>query len=222
MIINQGVVLLRILLASIMGGLIGWERESHDRPAGFRTHILVCVGSALVMIVSVSIFFLLQESSRVDPSRIAAQVVSGIGFLGAGTIIREGISVKGLTTAASLWAVAGIGLAVGAGLYFSAFITTIVVFVSLYFLSQMEFRRGKKGLKEVYIRVKDKPGVLGRIGSFFGDRRINIKKISMEESDKPNQVLIYLKVLISSDIDVDNLTGEITLLEEVYEISWKG
>lgn len=221
MIINQGVVLLRILLAAIMGGLIGWERESHDRPAGFRTHILVCVGSALVMIVSVSIFFLLQESARVDPGRIAAQVVSGIGFLGAGTIIREGISVKGLTTAASLWAVAGIGLAVGAGLYFSGFITTVIVFISLYFLSQIEFRKGKKGLRELFIRAKDRPGVLGRIGSFFGDRNINIKKISLEESEKKDQVIIYLQVYIAANFDVDELTGELTLLEEIYEISWQ-
>src|SRR5437867_3983926 len=103
-------MLLRLLLAMLMGGLVGMEREQRDRPAGLRTHLIVCAGSALITLVS-SRF----GGDRFDPGRIAAQIVSGIGFLGAGTIFRSGSVVRGLTTAAGLWVVAGIGMAIAAG-----------------------------------------------------------------------------------------------------------
>ncbi len=110
----------RLVLATVLGGAIGLERGTLNRPAGLRTHILVCVGSTLAMLVSM--YGLLDMRGGVltpsyDGGRIAAQVISGIGFFGAGTILREGSSVRGLTTAASLWTVAGIGLAVGSGMY---------------------------------------------------------------------------------------------------------
>src|SRR5690606_39922495 len=111
-------------------------------PAGFRTHILVCLGSALIMLISIYGVsdFIKEENVRADPARLAAQVVSGIGFLGAGTILRHGLTVSGLTTAASLWVVAGIGLAVGAGYMFGAVLTTILTLVSLELLNRMERR----------------------------------------------------------------------------------
>ena len=129
--ISQEEVILRLVIATLFGGLIGLERESHKRPAGFRTHILVCIGSALVMIVSQYAFLDFAEKSMgYDPGRIAAQVISGIGFLGAGTILREGSTVKGLTTAASLWVVSGIGLAIGSGFYLFGAVTTGLVVCS--------------------------------------------------------------------------------------------
>lgn len=131
-------VLARLLLATILGGFIGFERESRGRAAGLRTHILVCIGSTLIMLTSMHIFEMYRGVASVDPSRIAAQVVAGIGFLGAGTILRAGATVKGLTTAASLWAVAGIGLAVGCGFYFASLVTTFLVFVTLVVFSKME------------------------------------------------------------------------------------
>src|SRR5438445_10094924 len=100
----------KIVLALIVGGLVGLERERRDVPAGIRTHMLVCAGSALITLVSI-----LMAGRQADPTRIAAQIVSGIGFLGAGTIFRSGNSVRGLTTAAGLWVVAGIGMAIAAG-----------------------------------------------------------------------------------------------------------
>ncbi|MBI4335308.1 MAG: MgtC/SapB family protein [Candidatus Omnitrophica bacterium] len=131
-------ILARLLFAIILSGLIGFEREYYGKAAGFRTHILVCVGSALMMMTSIHIFDIYRGIAAVDPGRIAAQVVTGMGFLGAGTIIRYGTTVKGLTTAASLWAVAGIGLAVGCGFYFAALATAIMVFVTLVIFSKME------------------------------------------------------------------------------------
>ena len=125
-----------LALAILLGSAVGLEREANNHPAGFRTHALVCVGSALVSIVSWSTFQNFNFSG--DPTRIAAQIISGIGFLGAGTIMREGANIKGLTTAASLWTVAAIGLAVGFGLYFVAITTTALVVLVLQFFSKLE------------------------------------------------------------------------------------
>ena len=106
-------LLVRLALGCLLGGLIGIEREKNRHPAGFRTHILVCVGATLIMLCNIYIFEEYKSYANIDPARLGAQVISGIGFLGAGTILKEGVTVKGLTTAASLWSVAGIGLAVG-------------------------------------------------------------------------------------------------------------
>ncbi len=138
-------VVLRLLLAVLLSGLVGLEREAKGRAAGFRTHILVCVGSCLIMLTGV---YLTEHyhgmGGGVDPTRLAAQVVSGIGFLGAGTIIQFRDSVRGLTTAASVWAAAGIGLAVGCGFYVGAVATTGLVLVVLLALHGLESRvRGK-------------------------------------------------------------------------------
>lgn len=141
-------ILARLLLATILGGVIGFERESRGRAAGFRTHILVCLGSALIMMISIYIFELYKGIGAPDPGRIAAQVVTGIGFLGAGTILRAGATVRGLTTAASLWSVAGIGLAVGCGFYFASLVATILVFVTLVIFSKMEEAFSPKGIKK--------------------------------------------------------------------------
>ena len=116
-------ILFRLLVAAVLSGLIGFEREFHGRAAGFRTHILLCIGSALVMLTSIHMFDAYSGKVPCDPGRIAAGVVTGIGFLGAGTIMRFRASVRGLTTATSLWVVSGIGLAVGSGLFFGAIVT---------------------------------------------------------------------------------------------------
>lgn len=123
-------IALRLLMACVFGGIVGFQRELNDSPAGFRTHILVCMGSALIMVLSMYGFSDFISVNK-DPARLAAQVVSGIGFLGAGTILRDGASVKGLTTAASLWVVSAIGLAAGAGFYFSSCLVTFLVFITL-------------------------------------------------------------------------------------------
>jgi putative Mg2+ transporter-C (MgtC) family protein len=129
-------ILLRLTVAAALGGSIGLERELRERQAGLRTHLVVCVGSALFTLVSAYAF----TSPRVDPTRIAAQIVSGIGFLGAGAIIRQGLSVRGLTTAATLWLVAAIGMASGAGYYDAAIIATLGALLTLGPLRIVAFR----------------------------------------------------------------------------------
>lgn len=131
-------VAMRLIVATVLSGLIGFEREAHGKEAGVRTYALVGVGSALVMVVSIEIFEIYKGIVAVDPSRIAAQVVSGIGFLGAGAIIRFPQGVKGLTTAAGLWTAAGIGLACGLAQYRPAVITTILVLVILALFSKID------------------------------------------------------------------------------------
>ncbi|MGN6292738.1 MAG: MgtC/SapB family protein [Chitinophagaceae bacterium] len=136
-------ITIRLLVAVVLGGLIGWERERKEGAAGLRTHMLVCIASSLIMIVSTFGFkdVIGHPGISLDPSRIAAQVISGVGFLGAGTILfLKPQIVKGLTTAAGLWSVAGIGLAVGGGLYAAAIITTVVVLIILALIKPLEQR----------------------------------------------------------------------------------
>lgn len=151
-------VVIQMVLTVLFSGFIGFEREHSHRPAGFRTHILVAVGSTLIMSTS---FFLAEfyPEMKIDVTRMAAQVVSGIGFLGAGTIIRDGFNVKGLTTAASLWAVSCIGLAIGARFYVGAFIATIVIYLTLNVFKKITDK--DTGKKHIYISVNeiDKPSV---------------------------------------------------------------
>ncbi|HHJ63521.1 MAG TPA: MgtC/SapB family protein [Aquifex aeolicus] len=171
--------LLRILLSLVLGALIGLERERRRQPAGFRTHTVLAVGSALLSMVSVYIPFA-YGGLNVDPSRIASQVVSGIGFLGAGAILRMGISVKGLTTAASLWTTAGIGLAVGAGMYILSFFSTLVILGVLSIMSRIEREFiSKKGERLIRITVKGGAGEVERVVSLLGEG--TIRKIRREE-----------------------------------------
>ena len=141
-------LLLRVLLAAVLGGAIGLERELRDREAGLRTHLLVCVGATLFMMVSAYAWTDWHFSNRdgivFDPTRIAAQIVTGIGFLGAGAIIRQGFSVKGLTTAATLWVVAAIGMATGVGYYEAAIATTVLVVVCLWPLRIVAFKLSRR------------------------------------------------------------------------------
>lgn len=135
------IVAIRLLVACVLGGIVGFEREhNHHKPAGFRTHILVCMGACLVMVISEFSVVAFKGIVDVDPTRIGAQVVSGIGFLGAGAIIRHGTSVRGITTAASIWAVACIGIACGIGFYTAAVMATILTWAVLIYLKMVERR----------------------------------------------------------------------------------
>ncbi len=144
MIHSHADLIMRLLLAALLGAVVGYEREYFGKAAGFRTHALVSAASSLIMLVSIQIYEIYKGQVQVDPSRIAAQVVSGIGFIGAGAIIRSGASVKGITTAASLWAVSGIGLACGLGFYEGALYATAVVIMILYIFTKLESKLIRK------------------------------------------------------------------------------
>lgn len=203
-------IIFKLALAGILGGLIGLERESLNRPAGLRTYSLVCVGSALAMVVSLDMYFQYYQTVNADPGRIAAQVISGIGFLGAGTIMREGATVRGLTTAAGLWVVACIGLAVGAGLYIPAIATTVLIlFILIYFIHFEEKFTGLREYKGLLMLLEDRPGQVGIIGSILGDMDIlikNIKLTRLEDDDLEVELLIHLPPNMSIEQVIDELS----------------
>ncbi len=179
---------LRLLLAALLGSLIGFERERLLWAAGLRTHMLVCVGACLIMIVSAYGFSgVLGPHVILDPSRVAAQVVSGIGFLGAGSIILRNEVVKGLTTAASLWAVAAIGLAVGGGLYYASVASTLIILIILAGLKPLEDRfRGHRKAVEFRLEVGAGAMSVGLLQQVLGWRASRVKQVVVKSQDGAN------------------------------------
>lgn len=220
----------RLLIACILGGIIGYERENVHRPAGFRTHILVCVGAALVMVTSEFIFRQYKNIAAIDPTRLGAQVISGIGFLGAGTIIREGFNVKGLTTAASLWAVSCVGIAAGAGYYEGAIATTVIIYFTLIFLKKLELHFSKKNrLKTLYIESDNTVGQISTIISLFESKKIAIRNVQFISSEQEKNICVKIvakfpdiheepgKVLEQQESDMIRELHGIPGIRKVYE-----
>ncbi|MBS4536012.1 MgtC/SapB family protein [Clostridium sp. D2Q-14] len=195
------------------------ERESIKRPAGFRTHILVCVGSTLSMLLGIYISNI-PGNFGIDATRIGAQVISGIGFLGAGTIIKEGSSVRGLTTAASLWAIACVGLAIGAGFYFGGIIAALFIFIVLLLLSNIERKFSRKKHLNIRIVTYDIPGQLGKIGHVTGSLDLSI--ISIEFKDlKPNKKIINIFLKTNKNIDNMEIINKLSEIENIIEVTQK-
>jgi putative Mg2+ transporter-C (MgtC) family protein len=216
-------VVLRVVLAGVFGGAIGAEREIREREAGLRTHMLVSIGAALFTLVSAYGFsdFHFSNASGVtyDPTRIAAQVVTGIGFLGAGAIIRQGLSVRGLTTAASLWVVAAIGIATGAGYYSAALITTVVVLVSLWPLRIIAFRlfeRVRPGelRLEVELQPTQSPSILL---DPLEKRGVAVRSFEVEDAQDRRRVVLEVR---SSTVKPEQVTSELMRLEPVLGVRW--
>lgn len=217
-------VLLRIVVAAALTGAIGLERELRERAAGLRTHMLVGAGSALFTIVSAygwaDFSFSTREGIVFDPTRIAAQIVTGIGFLGAGAIIRQGLSVRGLTTAAGLWVVAAIGMAAGAGYYSAAVITTGVVLVGLGPLRWFEGRilsglRRAGRVLEVDMH-RDRP--ISNVLQVVEGRRVRVSRVEFEDEDDRRQLRIELDVPLGAA--EARLVDELASLEEVTAVRW--
>jgi len=218
-VLTQWEVILRLVLAVAAGGLIGLEREIHGRAAGFRTQILVCLGATLVMLISIHGFaYSGIDGARWDAGRLAAQVVSGIGFLGAGTILREGLSIRGLTTAASLWVVAGIGLAIGSGFYLGAVVATLLAVLTL--VNKLERYLLPHEERCLQMHVADKPGQLAAIATLLGQRRVNIRTMTVDTTDD-GECYVEMKVETPHSIRLEGLMGELSALPEVKEIRWQ-
>lgn len=215
-------IILKIVLGTFLGGLVGLERELHGRVAGLRTHILVCVGSTLIMLTSTHIFDVYRGIAAVDPSRIAAQVVSGIGFLGAGTILRFRASVRGLTTAASLWTVAAVGLAVGSGFYNGAILTTAIVLISLLFFSKLEtlFIR-RDWYKILLIEAKGTFSELKKIREILGEYKVEIKDLEIEKIEHKKTVLIKMNLKLLTEREDDAILSSVLALSGVDNAKWE-
>ena len=213
------IVIYKLFLVSVLSGLIGLERETQGRAAGFRTHILVGIGSCLIMLTSVYMHSIYGNSA--DPARIAAQVVSGIGFLGAGTIIRFRASIRGLTTAASLWAVAGIGLAVGVGLYLPAIFTTIIILSVLFMLSRIEKRLLRKSLyKVLQVETTTEIQPLEKIRNILSEYNAEIKDFEISPKDKNrNRYIIELNLRILAR-HINDISENISRIEGIEFTRW--
>jgi putative Mg2+ transporter-C (MgtC) family protein len=214
--------LVRLSLAAVLGGAIGFERELREREAGLRTHLLVCVGSALFTIISAYGFhdFLTSGDAvvRTDPTRIAAQVVTGIGFLGAGAIIRQGVSIRGLTTAATLWVAAAIGMAAGAGYYPGAIIGTAITIVALWPLrvgayQVMERLRPAERSVVVDLRPETK---LAQLLETLEREHARIEHFQLDDERERRVVTLTL------DTPSEKLLSKLGDLEFVQGVRWRG
>ena len=221
--LHWGEVLVRVVLAGALGGAIGAEREIREREAGLRTHMLVAVGAALFTIVSAYAWgdfeFSTAKGVTFDPTRIAAQVVTGIGFLGAGAIIRQGLSVRGLTTAASLWVVAAIGMASGAGYYSAAVITTVLVLVSLWplrIVAHRIFERIRPGelRLEVELKPSESPSVLL---DALESQGVAVRAFELEDARDRRRVVLDVRI---TDGRFETVTAELMRLEQVIGVRW--
>jgi len=228
--IDEWQILLRLLTAAVLGGLVGLERERSQHAAGLRTHIMVCLGSCLMMLLSIYGFalFVYEVNVRVDPARLAAAVITGVGFLGAGTILHTGRGVTGLTTAASIWVTAAIGLGVGAGFYFAAAVSTLLVLFVLWALNILErkmFRRKSERL--IVLRVDDRPGLMQKLQETVerggGDlRRLRFRNDGDEDDAGqlgPNRLAVYLHVRMKKKRSEAELLDALRGLEGVHSAS---
>jgi putative Mg2+ transporter-C (MgtC) family protein len=205
----------RLAVAAGLGAAVGVERELRDREAGIRTHLAVALGSGLFTIVSAYGFEEFSSpGSPVDPTRIAAQIVTGIGFLGAGAIIRSGMSVRGLTTAASLWIVAAVGMAAGAGYYWAAVVGTALTVFALGPLRVVAYHTVERiRPDERRIVVEVKPGAsVGGLVAQLGEVR------SLEVNDDPDRRVVTLNLV--GDVD-DQLVARVSDLDDVIAVRWR-
>jgi putative Mg2+ transporter-C (MgtC) family protein len=216
-------IIIRLMVAAVLGSVVGIERERLNWVAGLRTHMLVCVGSALFMIVSAWGFadVIYHEHVALDPSRIAAQVVSGIGFLGAGTIVLRRKVVRGLTTAASLWTVAAVGLAVGGGLYVAAVTATGLIVVILAGIKPLERRLflARRAAPFLILVIDRREVSLFAIESVLEAANLHLQRMLIEHGDDPDEDRIQITVHHTGNTNVLSVTEQLRRIPGVREIS---
>ncbi|WP_394926952.1 MgtC/SapB family protein [uncultured Robinsoniella sp.] len=207
--------LLKLFLAILLSGIIGYEREHKNRPAGLRTHVLVCVGAAIVQVTSLEFYGQVMGNYSSDPFRLGAQVISGIGFLGAGTIIKEGNSIKGLTTAASLWAVACIGITVGTGLYKEAVFSTLAVFGSLKFLRMLErWQLKHKRAVALELEILNGKATISQVLQIVTEYNMNIVYMLVKNTDS-HVFKIELTLSYNEDVSLSDIIEELAMISGV-------
>ncbi len=219
--ITDSEIALRLVISALLGMVVGYERERRDQPAGLRTHMVLSIGAALAMTVSINLS--LQYHSNADPARLAAQVVSGVGFLGAGAILRYGISIKGLTTAASLWTVAMVGLAVGAGYYVGGISAMLLVILTLTVLNVVE-KRLLPTYNAVHVRVEasDRPGVMDEVETVLRRREKRAITFGLERDLVGQSAVVEAEVHLWHAETSDDLLTDLTGIEGVRNVKING
>ncbi len=218
-------LVIRLALATVLGAAIGAERERLERAAGLRTHALVCVASALIMVVSTYGFPLPPDdpNGALDPSRIAAQVVSGIGFLGAGVIIFRENTIRGLTTAASIWSVAGVGLAAGGGLYIAAMVGTAFMLLILTGLSPIERRFFAHHARQhrVVIWVRHGVNLLGTIEEAVRGPAVRLRSLQLQPGGEPGEDIVELVLRAERQHDILAVVRTLQSAEGVRRLTYR-
>lgn len=213
--ISVGEMLLRLAVSMLLGGAIGFERERDSQPAGLRTHMILILGSCLAMVLSINIGI----KNGTDPTRMAAQVISGVGFLGAGAILRSGFNVKGLTTATTVWTTAIIGLAVGYGYYWVGVFTTVLVLVVLTLVSIFERKFIRRNiLRIVKVDAADNPHIFRNVRKEISRNTDEILSYKTQRSLKSGHVRVEFLIRLDTNEKIEDLMETISKIDGVRNI----
>ncbi len=222
MVIPAGEMLLRVACSVVLGAAVGYERELSGRPAGLRTHLLVSLASALFMLVSTQFVYYQHyrpdELVSVDTSRIAASVVTGMGFLGAGAILRTGLSVQGLTTAASLWLIAAVGLAAGGGMYQEAVTATVITLVCLILLRRVEDKQQRRLHRYLTLVIEDNKSSASDVAETLHALGIRSEGSDYDHNMKTDRVRIRLDLHCDSQEKLDQVIRRLSALPGVRRV----
>lgn len=216
-------IIIRLLLGTLFGGVIGFERQVHGRPAGFRTHILVCIAAVLIMLVSEYYQYLSSIDPayiRIDPGRIAAGALAGVGFIGAGVVLKAGLSIQGLTTAACIWVVSAIGLAIGSGLYLAGSVTFVITIFSLALLRIVEKKMPKLAYRFLTITA-DLNADEDQITSIIRKTDLSIVNIDYEQCTDSGIIIFYITVSFYRYRTFKTLINELSALNFIKRVCIK-
>lgn len=218
--ISEVQIILRVLLGAVLGAVIGFERERDNQPAGLRTHMILVVGATLAMVLSVNLGYLFaRPGTPADPARLAAQVISGIGFLGAGAILRYGFNVKGLTTATSLWTMAIVGMAVGAGYYLIGVFTTALMLVVLGLLNIIENRFVRTSVSRfISIQADYHKGVVKAVRQIVQEFSDDLVSFTIQKHFKNKRLRIQVVARISRDQTLEELIEALSDIDGVRNL----
>ncbi len=218
-VININTITIRVFLSIVLSGLVGWNREKKRQAAGFRTHILIGIGSTVIMITSIYAAKLI-PGLQGDPTRIAAQVISGIGFLGAGAIIKSGFNVKGLNTAASIWVVAGIGLLVGAGLYYAALLTSAATIITLVLFDAIEHRFFRKYEHRILIlELNEKKFNRKAFAEIMEEYAIVPTDFEYNHSFKDKKLEVKISLVAPRELDFIDVFEDLKKINDIRRVS---
>ncbi len=224
--VSEVEIIFRFVLASVLGGVVGWEREVHGRQAGVRTYLLVSLGSALIMVVSEFLVVTyqggpLREIIRGDPGRIAAQAISGIGFLGAGVILRYRDSIRGLTTAACMWVVCAIGLCVGAGYYLFGFTVSAIALISLVGLKRWERIIRKDRYQQMVVISEDIEGQIDRIQAIIEKYKFKVTRLGIKRNFHEKELTLHFYLRYRDIQPNRNMYQEVFGLQGIKQVELK-
>ncbi|AQQ53776.1 MgtC/SapB family protein [Planococcus lenghuensis] len=214
----------RLIIAALLCGAIGFERETQQHPAGFRTHLLVGMSSCLMMLLSIQGFDSFLSSKyegfvQYDPTRIPSYVISGIGFLGAGTILVNKGAIKGLTTAASIWAAAGIGLVVGIGMFYAALLATIIALITLYVFAKLEHKYlTSRRDSRLIIIAENTPGILTSLNELMAERKVRVTEFNLRNVDNYEDTPLIEYSFSFKHLPPDKLISLIEQLEQLESV----